>query len=115
MGIAADEEVGVRGACERDEVTVTRIRRQARLRRGIVDDLGLEAYRREELGGLAGLEVAGDLGSRQDACELVEPEGRDDQVEGTVAPAVEQPSGRPCRGEETARRTSWSVPGLTPT
>ena len=92
MGIAADEEVGVRGACERDEVTVTRIRRQARLRRGIVDDLGLEAYRREELGGLAGLEVAGDLGSRQDACELVEPE---EETIRSKAPSRQRSSRRP--------------------
>ena len=64
MPITSDEEVGARSPPERDEVIVTRVRRQPRLRRRVVDQLGLEANCGQQLLCVARLEIPRDLRPR---------------------------------------------------
>ena len=89
MSVTTDEVVGVDGPRQSDEVIVARISRQTPLRGRVVGPLCLETDRSKQLGGVAGLEVAGDLRPLKDEDQVffVSPVARADRLAGTSSRA----------------------------
>ena len=106
--VARDDETGARAPCERDQVVVAWIRRDATLCRWVGNDDSLPADHFAEGASLLSGDMLGELRSGEYARELGKQERRGNEVELALPPAVEHLSRR-SSGRDQARDENAGV------